>query len=173
MKAIALNYIYLSKQHAGGKDQVGINLLKGLYENNFTNDMYVICYDYSVDLIRTIAPNINIISLKSGNIDGELIRLFSLYLVNSFIIPRIIKKYNIKLIFHLNCNTGLRKMKAISVVLPHDIKAVSHRVLANIKIPFYKHLLYKLIYFIDFKNNDKIIAISDTDKKEIQQFYTQ
>lgn len=28
MKKIALNYIYLSKEHAGGKDQVGINLLK-------------------------------------------------------------------------------------------------------------------------------------------------
>ena len=33
MKRILLNYIYLSRKHAGGKDQVGLNLLKGFYEN--------------------------------------------------------------------------------------------------------------------------------------------
>ena len=41
MQNIALNYIYLSKSHAGGKDQVGLNLLKGFYENNVTKDMIV------------------------------------------------------------------------------------------------------------------------------------
>lgn len=29
-KKILLNYIYLSRQHAGGKDQVAINLLEGI-----------------------------------------------------------------------------------------------------------------------------------------------
>lgn len=65
MKRIALNYIYLSRSHAGGKDQVGINLLKGFYENGYTNNMYVICYDYSVELIRFLAPDIQVICLES------------------------------------------------------------------------------------------------------------
>ena len=32
-KKILLNYIYLSRQHAGGKDQVAINLLEGICKN--------------------------------------------------------------------------------------------------------------------------------------------
>lgn len=32
MGKIALNYIYLSRKHAGGKDQVGLNLLRGFFE---------------------------------------------------------------------------------------------------------------------------------------------
>lgn len=55
MKKIALNYIYLSKEHAGGKDQVGINLLKGFYENGYTRNMFLICYDYSLELVRSLA----------------------------------------------------------------------------------------------------------------------
>ena len=51
MQNIALNYIYLSKSHAGGKDQVGLNLLKGFYENNVTKDMIVFCYNYSAEII--------------------------------------------------------------------------------------------------------------------------
>lgn len=171
MKKIALNYIYLNKSHGGGKDQVGVNLLKGLYENGYTGEMYIICYDYSVGLIKSLAPDIEIISLKSHNIRTELFRMITLCYDNTVVIPRIIRKKGIQLICHINCNTGLGKVKAVSVVLPHDIKAVSHRVLANIKIPFYKYLLHKLLYYIDFRTNDKIIAISETDKKEIAKHY--
>ena len=41
-RKIALNYIYLSKHHSGGKDQVGLNLLKGLQEMGVTKQMAVI-----------------------------------------------------------------------------------------------------------------------------------
>ena len=39
-KKILLNYIYLSRQHAGGKDQVAINLLEGICKNK---DMGALC----------------------------------------------------------------------------------------------------------------------------------
>ena len=32
MSKIGLNYTYLSPKHAGGKDQVGLNLLAGFHE---------------------------------------------------------------------------------------------------------------------------------------------
>ena len=62
-------------------------------------------------------------------------------------------------------------MKCVSVVIPHDIKAVAHRVLANVKVPFYKYVLYKIMYYIDFMHADYIIAISNVDKKEIGDHY--
>ena len=171
MKRVALNYIYLSPNHAGGKDQVGLNLLKGFHELGYSKEMYVICFDYSVDTIKKLAPDVNIIEIKSKKYQTELARMCNICLVNTFIIPNIVKNYKIELLYHLSCNTGLRKMNSKTVVIPHDIKAVSHRVLANVKIPMYKHLLNKLLYYIDFRNNDYIISISDVDKKEITQYY--
>lgn len=168
---IALNYIYLSPKHAGGKDQVGFNLLEGFEILGLARDMAVICFDYSADLIRSISPSIKIISLPSKSTKGEISRMLHLTYVNTFVIPKVIKENNITLIYHLSCNTGLFKFKCKSVVIPHDIKAVSHRVLANVKIPFYKYIIYKMMYEIDFRNNDRVIAISDTDKSEIKEFY--
>lgn len=171
MKKVALNYIYLSENHAGGKDQVGLNLLNGFYELGKTKDMIVICFDYSVDIIRDIAPNIEIIQVKSKPAPNELKRMLQVCLTGTFVIPKIIKNNNIDLIYHLSCNNGLVGLKTRTIVIPHDIKAVAHRDLGSVKIPMYKYLLYRLMYWLDFRHADNIIAISDFDKSEILEFY--
>lgn len=171
MRKVALNYIYLSKKHAGGKDQVGLNLLKGFQENGAAKYMSVICYDYSVDFIRTISEDINIIPISAPNQSSELKRMIGNLKTNTFIIPKIIQKYKIDTIFHLDCNNGLKKIKCESIVIPHDIKAISHRDLAGLRIPFYKYIMYKIMYYMDFKHADTIIGISDVDKGEIQKYY--
>lgn len=171
MKKVALNYIYLSRQHGGGKDQVGMNLLKGFQKNGVAKNMLIICPDYSVDAIKEISCDIQVISVKSPVIRNELERMVWISFLNTFIIPRIIKKNRIECVFHLCCNTGFRKLQAKSVVLPHDIKAISHRNLPGLHIPFYKYYLYKIMYKTDFKNADNIIAISNTDRQEITKYY--
>ena len=168
---IALNYIYLSEKHAGGKDQVGFNLLKGFEELKLTDKMVVICFDFSEEIVKSYAPSIKVITIPGKSIKSEIKRMMYLCYVNTFVIPKIIKENGIDLIYHLSCNTGLRKLPCKSVVIPHDIKAVSHRVLANVKVPYYKYIVNKVMYAVDFKNNDAIIAISDTDKSEISEFY--
>ncbi len=173
MSVTALNYIYLSPQHAGGKDQVGLNLLKGFEELGATREMAVICHDYSVDTIRNIAPGIRVIAVSSkGKKDkSELARMIEIFCFNTFKLPGLVKKNGIDLVFHLSCNTGIRKPAAKSIVLPHDIKAISHRVLARVRIPLYKYWIYRVMYGSDFKRNDAIVAISDVDQAEISQFY--
>lgn len=171
MGLVALNYIYLSEKHAGGKDQVGLNLLRGFYEQGKTKNMLVICYEYTKSVILKYAPDVKIIALKNPKIQNELGRMLSICYVNSVVIPKLIKKYRIRVLYHLSCNNGLRKLKTKSIVIPHDIKAVSHRVLANVKIPFIKHFIYKVMYAVDFKHADCIIAISNTDKGEISKYY--
>ena len=171
MKKIALNYIYLSKKHAGGKDQVGLNLLKGFQENGCSKDMYLICYDYSVEILKRISPDIHILSIPAPNQTSELRRMLGNMLTNTFIIPKFLKKEGINLIFHLDCNNGFFKFKAKSIVIPHDIKAISHRDLPGLHIPFYKYCMYKIMYAMDFKHADMIIGISDVDKREIQEYY--
>ncbi|MBB5264808.1 glycosyltransferase involved in cell wall biosynthesis [Catenibacillus scindens] len=169
---IALNYIYLEKSHSGGKDQVGLNLLKGFYDNNIISQMCVICFEYSVKTIESIAPGIKIIPIKyKCHSTKEMHRMAYLTWVNTVIIPKIVKKYSIDKIFHLGCNNGLVKLKCTSISIPFDIKAVAHRVLAHVKIPFYKYIIHKIMYYIDFKNADTIVAMSDVDKAEIAQYY--
>ncbi len=151
---------------------MGLNLLKGFYEQGLSKDMVVICFDYSVEVILKIAPDIKVIELKCGmKLKNELQRMMYICWVNTKVIPRVIKENNIDLIYHLSCNNGFKRNECINVVIPHDIKAVAHRVLANVKIPLYKYYLYKLMYYLDFKHADYIIAISDTDKNEISQYY--
>ena len=53
---ILLNFIYLSKKHAGGKDQFAINLLSGIYDNGDISKVCVVCVDYLYDIIKRIAP---------------------------------------------------------------------------------------------------------------------
>lgn len=171
MKKIALNYIYLSKTHAGGKDQVGLNLLKGFQENGVAKNMQVICYDYSVEIIRNISNDISIVAIPAPNQTTEMKRMIGNLVTNTFLVPKLIKNYKIDVIFQLDCNNGLRRYKCRSIVIPHDIKAVAHRDLPGLHIPIYKYMLYRAMYALDFYHADTIIGISDVDKDEIQTFY--
>jgi glycosyltransferase involved in cell wall biosynthesis len=52
-------------------------------------------------------------------------------------------------------------------MLPHDIQPISNPT----RMPFKLRYYYKIYYPQDFKYMDKIIAISDADKKEMETFF--
>ncbi len=168
---ILLNFIYLSKNHAGGKDQFAFNLLSGIYDNGDISKVCVVCYDYLEETIKKIAPTVEIITIQSNKAGNELQRMFNIMKDNTVKLPKIIEKSNVSEIFHASCNNGLKKFKVPSVVIPHDIKAVSHRVMGNVKIAWYKYMLYRLMYYLDFKHADKIIAISNNDESEMRKYF--
>lgn len=170
-KKILLNFIYLAKEHAGGKDQFAFNLLSGIYDNGDISKVIVVCFDYLEDIVKKIAPTVKIVTIKSRKCSTELERMLQILLVNTWVIPKIIKKYSVSEIFHASCNNGMLKFDVPSVVIPHDIKAVSHRIMGNVKISWYKYVLYKVMYAMDFRHADKIIAISNSDKAEMCKFY--
>ena len=171
MNKIALNYIYLSQKHAGGKDQVGLNLLKGFAETGQSGQFFVICFSYSEEVLRRLAPEMEIVSLPGGKAGNELVRMAKICWANTFRIPRILRRKKAAAVFHVSCNNGLRSMPVPAAVLPHDIKAVAHRVLANVKIPWYKYWLYRILYRLDFAHADRILSISQVDQEEIGRFY--
>ena len=131
-KKILLNYIYLSRQHAGGKDQVAINLLEGICKNKDMGACVVLCYDYAKAYLEQIAPGVTVITVKPPKKESELVRLLDIERVNTWIVPKVIRKYNIGVVFHASCTNGLRKLKVPTVMIPHDIKAVSHLSLIHI-----------------------------------------
>lgn len=170
-KKIGLNYIYLSPSHAGGKDQVAFNLLSGLVENGYGERLAVICYDYLAGQIKNISEQVQIVSIPYRGGPSEFSRLFRIMLDNTFTIPQLIRKNNIGVLFHANAANGLRRLKVPSVVVPHDIKAVSHRRMGTVKVSLWKHLLYRMMYEMDFRHARRIIAISDMDREEISLHY--
>ena len=84
MRDIALNFLYLSPKHAGGKDQVGLNLLKGFYEIGYTKRICVICYEYSQEMIKEIADDVKLVVIKKRGFHSEFERLFFLLFYNTF-----------------------------------------------------------------------------------------
>lgn len=170
-KKTGLNYIYLSPSHGGGKDQVAFNLLSGLVENGYGGRLIVICYDYLTEKIKSISPELEIVSLPYRGGSSEFSRLLRITLDNTFKVPEIIRKNNIGVLFHANAANGLRRQKIPSVVVPHDIKAVSHRRMGKVEVCLWKHLLYRAMYGMDFRHADRIIAISEMDREEIASHY--
>ena len=171
MRDIVLNFLYLSPKHAGGKNQVGLNLLKGLYELGYTKRICVICYEYSRETIKKIADDVGMIVIKRRGFRSELERIIFLFLCNTFVIPNIVKRNSFSVLLHLSCNNGFRRLKVKTIVIPHDIKDVSHWKDKNLSIPWHKYFIYRLLYYVDFKHADKIIAISRNDCNEISTFY--
>ena len=171
---IAINLIYLSPNHDGGKDQVALNLLKGLQDNGTADQYEVICWDYSVKTLRNLAPDAQYRVLKSKKRYGDnALRMLQTMYINTLKLRKIIKEDHIQVLFHIRYINGLFKLPAKTVTIPHDIKDITHRVLGTEKIPYYKYFIYKIIYAFDFKHADAIIAISNFDKQEITSFYPQ
>lgn len=170
-KKILLNFIYLSKEHAGGKDQFALNLLSGIYDNGDISKVMVVCFDYLEDIVKKTAPTVQVVTVKSRKDSTELARMLDILIANTWVIPGIVKKYNVSEIFHASCDNGLLKYKVPSVVIPHDIKAISHRVMGSVKVSWYKYILYKLMYGMDFRHADRIVAISNSDKEEMCRYY--
>ena len=85
-KKILLNYIYLSRQHAGGKDQVAINLLEGICKNKDMGACVVLCYDYAKAYLEQIAPGVTVITVKPPKKESELVRLLDIERVNTWIV---------------------------------------------------------------------------------------
>lgn len=171
MGKIALNYIYLSESHAGGKDQVGLNLLRGLQVLGVLHEYIIFCYSHSVSQIRSISPEVEIVEIRRRAPRNELFRLLEITFDNTFIIRRMLNRYECRCIYHLSCANGLWEYSIPSIVIPHDIKAVAHRILGTVKIPLFKYWLYRVMYAGDFKHADAIIAISRFDQEEMGRYY--
>lgn len=150
---------------------MGLNLLKGLQELHVMQGYMVFCYPHSVEQIRAISPDVEIVTVEEHPQNNELFRMLDITLTNTFTLPKLLKRYGCSCVFHLSCTNGLRSFKVPSIVIPHDIKAVAHRVLGAVKIPYYKYILYRMMYAMDFRHADVIIAISRFDQGELIQYY--
>lgn len=166
---IDLSYIY--SLDTGGKTLFSFILLKGISKIDLRNEYIIVCNDKSADLIRRDFPAFKRVEIKDYHRfkKKKVAHLFMEIFYRSLLIPHVIKKLNPDLVFFPHeCVCLLNRYKKIkTVMLPHDIQPVSNPERWSFLMNYY----YKIYYTQDFKYMDKIISISDSDKKQMETFF--
>lgn len=169
---IGINLMGFVPGHGGGKDQVGLNLLQGFREAGVARDLHIYCMDDVSESIQVQIPEAKFTVFPGKYAQSEFKRSVYVLWTNTFAFREKARRDQLDLMFFESSNTGLFHVGSIpNVVLPHDIKAVSHRVLGKTKIPLYKHLIYRFLYWCDFRSNDAVIALCHFDEEQIHRFY--
>ncbi|MBN1624335.1 MAG: glycosyltransferase [Clostridia bacterium] len=158
---IAIDLTSFGAKFKGGKEQVVCNLIEGMLEAEPTTELTLFCYSDFYQKALKLAPNAEIIILKGWKHKRLVKDIFN----RTFLLKKHIKKAD--LLFFPMYYTGFSKFKIPTIVLPHDIqfksKPENFDVLTRIK--------ETILYWIDFRLRDHIIAISEFDSREIRKHY--
>lgn len=162
---IGIEAFFLNRTHGGGKEQVLFNLLKGFQALGKARDIHIFAYDYAAGVIKDLIPDATytFIPYKNTFIKKTITDSF----LKTFKLGRLAKQHGIDVLFFPHYNTGLKKFKVPTVVLPHDIQVISNAGQFGPK----DRIIYGLQYYFDFKSRTKIIAISDFDAGEIEEYF--
>lgn len=165
---IAIDMCYFYNTHAGGKDEVAYNLLRGFEEIGVSNQIVCFCYRKLEPILKNVNPNIKIEVVPKIR-TSRYFQGFHFWF-RSYYEEWWAKKNGIKLILMPNKPTPNRKYSLKTAVIPHDIEVFENNMLPGIS--FSKDYYNNLTALIknDFKNRDYIIAISDFDKSEMTKF---
>jgi len=164
VKKIGFDATSIKKDHDGGKNQVALNLLRGFEKNGAAGRFVVFCLPEMEEVILQLIPNATVVTIRSRKIWKKTITDIW---VRSFILPRYLNKYQVGVLLFPTWNTGIRRLRIPTVVIPHDIQSQTHKERFSVK----SRLVDSFCYHFDFKLRDRIIAISDFDKKEIAMVY--
>lgn len=165
---IAIDMCYFYNTHAGGKDEVAYNLLRGFDEIGVSDQIVCFCYKKLVPVLKSVNPNIHIQIVPKIR-TSKFFQGFHFWFRSRYE-ERWAIKNGIKLILMPNKPTPDRKYGIKTAVIPHDIEVFENNMLPGIS--FSKEYYDNLTELIkkDFKNRDFIVAISDFDKSEMIKF---
>ena len=156
--------LLITKHHDGGKNQVSLNLLRGFEKNGIADRFVIFCNPETEKDIIKLTPNAVVIPVKT-RITWK--KTLNDIWIRSILLPKYIRQYQIGVLLFPACNTGIRRYRIPTVVIPHDIQSKAHKERFSIK-----HRIFNSFYYhFDFRLRDRIIAISDFDKQEIAMIY--
>ncbi len=162
---IGIEAFFLNRSHSGGKEQVLFNLLKGFQALGKARHIHIFAYDYAADVVKGLIPDAAFTFIPYKN--TFIKKTITDSVLKTFKLGRLAERHGIGVLFFPHFNTGLKKFKIPTVVLPHDIQVISNAGQFSLKDRF----IYGLQYYFDFKLRTKIIAISDFDAGEIEKYY--
>ena len=140
-----------------------LNILKYIPNCDTQNEYYLFSYKQLPQYEKEKIKSISTINFTPQGILQKIISPFWL----NFVLPKYLEKYSIDLFFFPNHFLPLKRIKAKSIIVIHD---VFHKVNKN-----YHPLYYRK--YVDFflpraiKNSNLIITISECSKRDIIKFY--
>lgn len=162
---LGIDATFLNQQHSGGKEQVLFNLLKGFQKLGYSKNIHIFAYEYSEGGIKQLIPDagLTLIPCKNSFIKKTIQDSF----FKTFRLGKLVRQYKIDVLLFPHYNTGLKKFRIPTVVIPHDIQIKSNARQFALR----DRIIYGLQYYFDFKLRTKIIAISKFDQHEIEKYY--
>ena len=168
---IGVNCLSFDVSKKNGALEVLMNLSKGWGELGYDYYLTFFCYEEHARQISALCPNAVIVKFKN-KITGKHRGLETIKL-QTCLFHSIYKKYDLDMIFFTLTSIGWLKYDVPVVLIPHDIQVVSHP--DNYFTHSVKDKIEYLFNYLEYKRNfkilNKIIAISDIDKKEIETYY--
>jgi len=169
--AVDLSYIY--SLETGGKTLVPLFLLKGFLKEDTKNEYTIICNNVLVDQINRDFPRFETVAIPNYHKfrSNKAIQLPLSIIYKNFAVPYLIKKQKPHVVFFPHecvCLFNLYK-NSKTIMHPHDIQPISNPK----RWPFIFRVYNRMYYTQDFRYMDKIIAISDSDKGEMDTFFPQ
>jgi len=165
MCRIGIDASSVREKFGGGKEQVLINLLEGLYNRGIAPVVYCQC-GASAKVLEA-CPNAEIVNLESF-LELRRGRTVRDILTRTFVLPRKVIRSKIDILLFPVPLTGFAKFACRTVVIPHDVQFKSNPSI-NRGIKF---KIIGFLYGADFMLRDAIVSISNYDRKEIAKHYS-
>lgn len=160
---VGVDLTCITSDFDGGKDQVVYNLLRGLEARGHGGELVVFCYEFLRERVRAILPSAEVETFR--RLRGK--KLMQDLPLRTFVLPGRARARRLDLLLFPKYYTGLRPLPLPTVVIPHDIqfRAFPER--------FPKSLLLRehILYGLDFRLRDCIVAVSDFDAAQIRSYY--
>lgn len=168
---IAVDLSTFTASHAGGKDEVAYNLLRGFSKLGHASQIVCICRPELRDIVRGIDDKYEIVTLEKRDYRGKLstLKTFLHEIGYGVRLNRVVKEKRVRCLLYTNKLPSVKKLACKTVFLPHDIQPV-------IRLKAKKHsprseYLFCFILHLCFLRCDRIIAISDYDRNEMLRFF--
>jgi glycosyltransferase involved in cell wall biosynthesis len=147
-----------------GKDQVIYNLLRGLRELGHAGEIVAFAYSFLEERVRQLLPEAELRTFRRFPWGKKLFQDLPL---RTLVLPRHVSDRHFDVLLFPKKYTGLYRFAVPTVVVPHDIqfKAFPER--------YSRSLLARerVLYGLDFRLRDRIVAVSDFDAGEMRRFY--
>lgn len=165
---IGIDGSFFSRKYEGGKEQVLINLLKGLCDLGYGKDIKVFGLKEAGYKFKDLTEDIEYISV---NMHEKALKKKFFYGIwfRTFILPGLAKEHEVDILLFPVAYTGFGKFTMPALVIPHDIQFKSN----PSAYKGYEIKLFHYLYGNDFKKRDAIIAISGYDRDELKKHYGQ
>lgn len=164
---VGIDGTFITPVHQGGKDQVLLNLLRGFEAIGVAEDIVVTCDPKVERIFASSSPSARRIPVGMSRPDGRPAPLIRRNWTRTFEIPRKLLKAGAQCILFPSYNTSLRRLPVSSAVIPHDVQPSVRREAFSFRARAVKGAYLAA----DFRLRDAIIAVSDYDRRTIEEFY--